>query len=443
MTIAIIGGGVSGLALGNALVARGHDARVYEASPRPGGKVGTKATHGYLLETGPNGFLDNEPAMLELVEQVGLTPKLRRASNAAKRRFLFTRGALREVPASPAFLISNVLSLPGRLRLLAEPFSRRGPSEDESVSAFMRRHLGAEVTDVLIDAVQSGIYAGDPARLSANSAFPKLKELEREHRSLVVGMLRGRKARPSPSTLCSFEGGLETLTSALTGRLGERVECQTRVESLDPKGQGWTLRLHRNGSSRTVQVERVVLGVPAFAAASLVRPFAPEAAAGLEGIAYAPVAVVHLCFDAGAVATPPEGFGLLVPHREGRPTLGILFVSSFFPWRVPAGALLLTVMLGGARHPEVLALDAGALESLAQREVGAMLGISARPKFTDVVAWDRAIPQYEVGHSERLTRIESALARFPGLFLGGNAYRGIGLNDCVRNAKLLAAQLTS
>jgi oxygen-dependent protoporphyrinogen oxidase len=443
MTVAVVGGGISGLALAHALIQRGRDAVVLEASAQPGGKIATRAKDGFLLEAGPNGFLDAEPATLALAEALGLTPRLRRAEATAKRRFIYTRGVVREVPASPKLIVSRLISVPAKLRLLVEPFTRPGPEGDESLADFMRRHIGREATDVLVDAVQSGIYAGDPERMSAAAVFPRLAELDRKFGSLLVGFIRSRRdgnggPRRGPSTLCSFEGGLTTLISALAERLGERVRCSAGVKGLSRTAERWCLALEGGAS---VEADEVVLGVPAYAAAPLVRAFDAGAAEAMEGIPYAPVCVVHLGYAPGTVAQPPQGFGFLVPHREGRPLLGCLYVSSFFPWRAPAGAVLLTCMLGGARHREVLSLDEAGLVALARDQVRDTLGIRVEPSLTEVFRWERAIPQYELGHLDRLARVERGLGRLPNLYAFGNAYRGIGLNDCVRQAGILAESL--
>jgi protoporphyrinogen/coproporphyrinogen III oxidase len=466
MSVAVIGAGISGLSLAHELMARGREVAIFEASPQPGGKVGTRVRDGFTLEAGPNGFLDSEPATLELVAALGLEGRLRRASPASKRRFVLTRGVVREVPASPKLMFSSVLSVPGRLRLLLEPFTRRGKSEDESLASFMRRHLGREAADVLVDAVQSGIYAGDPERMSVAAVFPKLAAMDQQYGSLLVGMMRSRPSQSPPgseaggphgsspaaaplsarrrgSELCSFDGGLGTLIAALAEQLGPRLRCSTRVTALGLEGAGWTLTLDESGRPGTFRARQVVLALPPTPAAALVRPLDQDAAAALSEIRSAPVAVVHLGYAPGTVVNRPQGFGFVVPYREGRPLLGILYVSSFFPWRAPDGAVLLTCMLGGVRHPEVLERDETGLAALAREQVRDTLGISVEPSLVDVVRWERAIPQYEIGHSARLERLERGLARLPGLFAIGQGYRGVGLNDCVRSARALATAMAA
>jgi oxygen-dependent protoporphyrinogen oxidase len=359
------------------------------------------------------------------------------------------------VPTSPpAFLGSDILPLSARLRMLGEVFTPREENPlDESLAHFGRRHFGDVATSVLLDALQSGIYAGDVEALSANAAFPQLMELEREHRSVLLGLARAQRTpledRPPPEdgtgglltgALCSFEGGLRTLVDALGASLGEAAHTHASVEALTPSGDGWRVLARDNGRLVERRARHVVLAVPAFCAARLLRPLDLELARLLEGILYAPLAVVHLGFEAGATP-PPEGLGFLVPSAEGHELLAALHISNLFPWRAEGGRVLYTCMLGGAHRPELATLPEEDLLTLAREELHALAGVSAWPCLTEVVRWPRAIPQYTVGHEERLARLDAAVARWPGLTLGGNAYHGVGMTDCVRNAARLADTL--
>ncbi|MBF5045748.1 protoporphyrinogen oxidase [Aggregicoccus sp. 17bor-14] len=451
MRVVIIGGGISGLALAHGLRAAGAQVQVLEAGERLGGNIRTRAHEGFLTEDGPNSFLDKEPALRELIDALGLGARLRTASPAARARFLYTRGRLRALPASPpAFLTSDVLPLGARLRVLGEPFTRRakgGPEQDESLGDFGRRHLGRTATRVLLGGMQAGIFAGDLEALSVAAVFPKMAALDREHRSLVLGALRTRRLQralpggagttPLSGAMCTFEGGLQTLVDALAAVLAPCVRLGARVESLAREGGGWRVQL---ADGEVVQAERVVLCVPAPAAAALLRPLDAALAEPLEAIPYAPVGVVHLGFAPGALAQP-EGFGFLVPPEEGRPLLGCIHVSTVFPFRAPAGQVLLTCLLGGVGHPQVAQLPEEALVGLAREELQRLAGITAAPALQQVVRWPRAIPQYNVGHLARVARLEGALARWPGLRVSGNAVRGVGLADCVREAAVLARAL--
>lgn len=443
MKIAVVGGGISGLAAAHELVKRGQDVVLFEGESRTGGKIQSFSRGGFWTEAGPNGFIDNEPVTKALVEELGLGPKLRVAGPVMKRRFIYSRGMLREV--NPRGVIaSGLMPFSGRMRLFVEPFTpRRKDDSDETLHDFITRHIGHHAAEILIDAMQSGIYAGDPDKLSLRAVFPRLWEIERDHRSLVVGMFkarrRGERKSPTAGMLCSFEGGLEALTDALAARLGDRVRRGAEVKELSLQGNGW--RLSAGGES--LLAERVVLAIPAYCAAALVRGFDAELAKELDEISYATVSAVHLGYPPGADAQRLAGFGFVVPERERRKLLGTLFISSFFPWRAPDGSALLTVMVGGARHPERATLPDPELLKMVREELAAMAGVTSAPSFEQVVRWDKAIPQYNVGHLARLDRVQQRLARFPHLHLAGNAYRGVGMNDCIRNALKVAERASA
>lgn len=454
MTVAVIGGGISGLVLAHRLRSRGAEAVVLESAAHVGGNVRTHTQGGYILETGPNSFLDREPTTRELAAALGVEARIRPADAAAKNRYIFTRGALRAVPSSPpAFLTSDILPLSARLRVLGELFSSRGPAGvDESLAQLGRRHLGPEATSVLLDAVQTGIYAGDPEKLSAEATFPQLVKLERDHRSLILGAIRSQRAARKATAsqgdskskltglLSTFDGGLGVLVDALAAALGDAVHTDAKVEGLTPQASGWKVRVREHGRTVELLASQVVLAVPSHVAAGLLRPLDEPLAGKLEGIPYAPIAVVHLGFAPGA--TPkPDGFGFLVPAVENKAVLGTIHVSTTFPFRVEGGRVLLTCLMGGARRPDVVARDEDALVALAREELKAMTGLTATPELTRVVRWPRGIPQYTVGHLERLASLDAGLKRWPGLHLTGNAYRGVGVNDCIRDATRLGDAL--
>ena len=452
MNVAVVGGGISGLAVAHGLRSRGIDAVLLETSARLGGAVGTHARPGYLVEQGPNSFLDREPATRALAAALKLEGRIRAADASAKRRYLYTRGRLRLVPASPpAFLASDILPLGARLRVAGELFSRRAPEGvDESLASFGRRHLGRVATQVLLDAVQTGIYAGDVEQLSAAATFPLLVKLEREHRSLILGAIHAQKAQrkalpigdaPALSgALSTFDGGLQVLIDALAASLGDAAHTGARVAGLTRVDGGWRLLVEEHGRRAELSASQVVLAVPAHVAAELLRPLDDALAAQVARIAYAPIAVVHLGFDAGALPAP-DGFGFLVPSQEKRRLLGAIHASTTFPFRVEGGRVLYTCMVGGARRPDLVEHDEAELAALALEELRALAGVTATPTFTDVFRWQRGIPQYNVGHVACVAGIDAALQRWPGLHLTGNAYKGIGLNDCIRNAAQLADAL--
>jgi len=445
--IVVVGGGISGLTVAEALLSRGRDVKVLEAAERAGGPVHSFEEDGFLLETGPQAFLDREGSVRDLAHRLGLEMSLRPASPAAARRYVYTRGALRELPRSPpAFLASSVLPATARLRALLEPLSRRAPAgTDEALGPFMRRHLGDETTAVLVDAMQTGTWAGDVEKLSVRAAFPRLWELEQKHRSLALGLWRNRKVpalQPGPGgtpsgRLASFEGGLQSLIGTLAMRLGSRLHTRASVVEITRTGEGYRVELDSGGA---IDAAHLVLATSAPASARLLRPLSPDVADALEAIPYAPVGVVHLGF-AAKDAPALDGFGFLVPNREGRGIMGTIYTSSSFPFRAPPETALLTTMVGGAHRPELVALSEDALIAHVQRELGKILDVRTEPLIARAFRWTQGIPQYEVGHTSRVSRIFAGIAELGPLSLVGNAYRGVGLSDCVREATRLAAEL--
>lgn len=455
--VAIVGGGISGLALAERLRNGGVEPIVLEADGRAGGKVQTSVQDGFILEQGPNGFLDKEPATRALAERLGLTGSLRAATNAYGNRFLFTDGKLQAVPTSPpAFLKSELLPWWAKARIGLELFTPRArPGADESIAEFGRRHLGARATAVMLGGMVLGIFAGDVEKLSLKSCFPRMAELEAEHRSLILAMVKiGRERKrqhqlPPASTgvgaptgiLTSCEGGLGAFVQRLAQSLGTTLQTGVRAERLLRGGAGWTVAVSDRGARRELAVDEVVLACPADDAARLVEPFEPAAASLAAHIPYAPVAVVHLSWPRIRLSRPKEGFGFLVPPREGRPILGALLIHSIFPWRAPEGQTLFTVMIGGATRPDLAGLPVDDLKRLAIAEVAPLVGAAGAPSLAEVVKWERAIPQYVVGHAARVAEIEARLSPLTGLHLAGNAWRGVGFNDCIANAARLAERL--
>jgi oxygen-dependent protoporphyrinogen oxidase len=447
MSVIVIGGGLSGMAVAFHLRQRGIPVVLLERAPRLGGNIQTHIRDGFVLENGPNSFFDREPSMRELARALGVEALIQPATDAARRRYIYTRGRLRALPRTPpSFLGSDVLPLTSRLRVLGDLFTRRAVrDEDESLARFGRRRFGQTATSVVLDAFQSELFAGDLEALSARAALPRLAELERTHRSVLLGLVRGRPARekvPLSGALCSFRGGLQRMVDALARRLGTLAHTRAHVERLLPVPGGWRVVVREQGERTEREASQVVVCTPANTAAGLLREVDTELGAQLEGITYAPVAVVHVGFAPESVPRP-DGAGFLVPASEKRRLLGALHASTLFPWRAEGERVLYTCMVGGTRQPELAALPPEELVSLVREELADIAGVRAEPIVTDVVRWPCALPQYTVGHKERLAAIDRAVSRWPGLHLTGNAYRGISMVDCVRDAATLAERLAA
>ncbi len=448
----VLGGGISGLACAHHLIREDPKLEVLllEGSGRCGGTLGSERVDGFVLERGPNGFLDDVPETSDLARDLGLGEKLLRASPEAKNRFIYKSGRLHALPTGPlAFLRSPIIGVRGRLRVLAEPFCGPGQGEDESVASFGRRRLGEEATRAFLDPLVSGIFAGDVERLSLPSAFPKLAEMEARHGSLFRALRRARRERsleepaekgdraastPAPlsRSLLSFPGGLEELVEALTAELGDRIRKNFAATSVAREAKGYAVA--GKGGGREVG-DALILAVPAFRAASLLAASAPPLSLSFESVPYSPIVVVCMGFPRVAVEHPLDGYGFLVPRDQGLRTLGAIWSSSIFPAHAPAGMVSMRCMVGGARDPDAIDCSDEALLALVQEELKPVLGLRAPPDLKRIYRYAKGIPQYNLGHSKRVEAIERQLWSFPGLFIAGNAYRGVGINDCVREAR--------
>lgn len=429
------------MAAAHYLLEKGIEVELLESGERLGGTLGSERVEGFVFERGAHGFLDNVPETLDLAQELGLGARLLPNADAARKRYVLRRGRL--VALGPrALLGSSLLSFRARLRLLSEPW-RRAPSAtesedgDESVASFGRRRLGDAATKMLLDPVVTGVYAGDMERISLRSAFPRIAAMEAEHGSLFRGF-RALKKTGKRSRLHSFPDGLQELVDALEARLGHRVRTGTTVSSLTREGDAYRLDCS-DGTDRVVA--SVVLALPAPRAAVVVGGLDAELARGLEALPYAPVAVVCLGYRREQVEHPLDGFGYLVPRVEGGRILGAIWASSVFPPHAPPDKVSLRCLLGGAHDPDLVGESADELQSLATRELGPVLGLQGDPLIRRVYRYTKGIPQYNLGHARRIERIDAGLGNFPGLFLSGNAFLGVGVNDCVRQARRVAGKV--
>jgi oxygen-dependent protoporphyrinogen oxidase len=434
MRVVVIGAGITGLTCAAHVL---EDARrlgkdislvILEAEKRAGGHAWTVHEDGFLVEGGPNGYLDKErePAPRELVRMLGLDARVIEARPSAKRRFVLRGGKLCRVPDGPVSLVtSRVLSPAGKLRLLAEPWAKKAPAGEESVFEFAARRIGREAAEVLVDAAVSGISAGDSRALSVASAFPIMKEMERDHGSLIRAMMarRGQK----PARLVSFDGGMETLIQALCERCGPSLRTGVAVHGVARDGNEWRIGL-ADGTS--LAADRVVLAVPARAATRLTGGLDSELARTLASFPFSGLAVVALAFRA-ADTGPLNGYGYLVPAFENLQTIGVLWESSVFDGRAPANHTLLRVMMGGARRPEIATLEPDDLERRARDELRRVMGITATPQRSWIRRWPHAIAQYDFGHAARLCTAREQAARHPGLDLCGSSYDGISFATAI------------
>lgn len=442
--ILVIGGGISGLSAAWFMQQQGHDVHVLEASEVAGGNLRTLREDGYLVEAGPNSTLDSSLGLGQLIEGLGLQSERVTPSALARRRFVVRDGQLQALPGSPvAFLSTSLFSLPAKLRLCAEPFIGRATTE-ESIASFVRRRLGREFLDYAINPFVSGVYAGDPERLSVQAATAKVYALEARHGSLIKGGIALMKARKSrqletgPSgTMVSFRHGMQQLPEALAAALGNRLHCGVQVDLLRRDEQGWQV----SAGERHWQAQQVILATPAPVSARLLATLAPAASEALAQMVYPQVVSVSMGFAASQIAHPLDGFGMLMPRCEGIDTLGTLFPSSLFEQRAPAGKVLLTSFIGGRLNPVVAQRRDDEIAAQVLADIRPLLGISGEAEKCWVTRWPAAIPQYELGHLQRLQQIDTALAALPGLHCRSNWRDGIAVADCIEQARLLAGRI--
>ncbi|QWR76185.1 protoporphyrinogen oxidase [Candidatus Magnetomonas plexicatena] len=448
MDVLIAGGGISGLSLAFLLLKSRPELNVvvYESEPKLGGKIWTEKQDGYTLEGGVNGFLDNRPKTLELANMLNLEPLS--SSDTARKRYIYKGGGLRQIMDSPlGFMTSDLLSLRGKLRLLYETVAPRNCQDDESLRDFAVRRLGREAFETLIEPMASGIYAGDATKLSLKSCFPKINNLEQAYGGLIRGMVRmkwdARKSRREVSAgpggkLTSFEGGMGSLIDALKEKLGQRVKTGAKIVSIDKAQSGYTVTLD-NG--KTVSADRVVLSTPAYASAEIVRDFDASMTRELAKIPYPSVAVVCMGFKTDSFKQVFDGFGFLVPSVANTRILGTLCDSCIFPGRAPEGFLLLRTMIGGARASELANKSDSELTTLVMEELSSIMGIQGEPELIKIYRHERAIPQYNVGHAAILDRLQQLQRKHIGLYLHGNSYKGIGVNDCIESSFKLSGEI--
>lgn len=443
--VVIVGAGLSGLAIAFRLKQARPDAELVllESAARCGGKIGTEQREGFRVEMGPNGFLDSKPGTRQLCYDLGLDDRLVAASEGSrKNRYVYVRDRLHKLPASPLGIFRTpLLSLRGKLTLLSEPFRRR-PSplpSDESVAAFARRRFGKEAADIFVDALVTGIHAGDPEQLSVRAAFPRLARFEAEKGSVLRGFLASGRDKPgrSPTRMWSFRDGLQTLVDELTRR--SSITTGVSVNRLERVGPRW--KLYGEGRDHW-DADAVVLACPAYEQARIVADLDAALADDLAAIAYNRVAVVALGYRQADVPTF-DGFGYIAPQNTKRDVLGVQWCSSIFPDRAPSGFVLWRALCGGGSRPDVFALDDDSLVRACHTELRHTLGVRGEPVFRHVARWPQAIPQYQLGHLERVARIEAAVTRWPGLFFAGNALHGIAMNDVTEQSEHVAGQIGS
>jgi len=461
--LVVVGGGVTALAAAHRAMELARerrvdlDVRVVEARRRLGGTIVTERADGFLVEAGPDSFLSEKPWALALCRRLGVEDRLVRTDDRFRRVFVWFRGRLHPLPdgfqlLAPTrlapFATSSLFSWRGKARMALDLVLPRGGGalgggDDESLGAFVRRRLGAEALERVAQPLVAGIYTADPEELSVAATMPRFVEVERRHRSVILGLRRGLAQAPLSGTsgarwslFVTFADGMQTLVSTLADRLPDSaVVLGQRVAALEREGARWRVT---TADGVRFDADRVILAAEAHVCARLLRYVDPALAMLLGEIEYAGAATVSLGYRRADVPHPLDGFGFVVPRSEGKALLAATFSSVKYPGRAPAGHALIRCFMGGALDAETLREDDEGLVARARRELGAAVGVTAEPVLVRASRWPASMPQYRVGHLARVEAIERCAAALPSLHLAGAAYRGVGIADCVRSGEAAA-----
>ena len=475
--VIIIGGGIAGLSAAYNLQQKSEcniQITVLEQADYWGGKIVTHRVNdvvpggSFVIEGGPDTFVVTKPWAVQLCKELGIAERLRGTNPQTKKTYILKNERLHELPGGLSMMIpteigpmvrTGLLSWPAKARMgldyFLPPASLNG---DETLGGFVTRRLGRSAYENLIEPLMSGIYAGDGDRLSLKSTFPYLRDLEIEHGGLVKGALKlrqdrmkpahgnGNRSNPAPGSRSLFLtpiSGLAEIVEALVIHLeecGVHLRLKTAVQGLSTTEGGYSLR---PASGETLTADGVILATPSYASADLVSSFAPELASELRPIEYASTATVTLAYRESDLPRPLDGYGYVIPRREGHQALACTWTSTKFPHRAPEGYALIRVFIGRTGQEEEIPWDEAGLSEIARDELQHTLGIRAEPLLERIYRWEKAMPQYNLGHPERLERIEKILESYPGLALAGNAYQGIGIPDCIRSGELAAERILS
>jgi len=454
--IVVIGGGITGLAAAH----RVHEINpaikvtVLEASDRLGGTIQTEHRDGFLLERGPDSFISEKPEALALAKRLGLESQLIQTNETFRRSFIVRNGRLRPVPEgfqllAPSrmwpFITSDIFSLAGKARMAADLFlPRKNTNGDESLASFVRRRLGQEALARMAQPMVGGIYTADPETLSLRATLPRFLDMEQKHRSLILAMLRQGRAQKTGtsgarySLFLSFDRGMQVLVDAVT-RINADFRVKTRVQRLS-LDQGWTISTDQG---EEFKADAICLALPAYVAAALLSDVNKLLAEKLSQIKYASTATINFGYRRSAINHPLNGFGFVVPVIENRSLIACTFSSVKFADRAPNDHVLLRAFAGGALQPEIFALDEATMATRVEADLRELLKIREDPRFVEVAKWERSMPQYEVGHLDRMNEIDALVAKLPRLALAGNSYRGAGIPDCIRSGEAAAQALLS
>lgn len=451
MKVGIIGGGISGVSLAlklGLLKEQGKeiDITLLESESRLGGTIDSVHKDGFVIESGTNGFLDSKPFTLEVFEEAGLKEKLVKSNDKARIRYIQRYGELQRLPeGAGAFFKSKLLTFGGKMRLAKEIFvPQKKDDSDESLASFAERRLGRQALDFLIGPMVSGVFAGDPEKMSLQSCFPVIHDLEKTYGGLVKGMIKKPKKKSGPAgpggVLTSYEGGMgeavKDLAKAAESK-GTKILLSTPVEEVTKNNDKYNVK----AGNKEFEFDIIAVCTPAYASSKFLKGLDNSLSETLSTIPYAPMFVAGLGFNDEDIVDDLNGFGYLIPKKENMRILGALFTSSMFPVQAPKGKKFLRIMAGGDTNHALMEKDVDELLKICIEDVKHVLGVKKEPYMVQTFKVMKAIPQYHIGHREKVAKIEEITSKLGNIYIGGNVLYGIGLNDCTKTSKLIAEKI--
>lgn len=440
--VLIIGAGISGLSTAFWLKQNGVGVRIFEKNSFSGGSIRTEKINGYIIEHGPNSALETTPLIDKLINELGISDKKIYANDCAKKRYIIRNGKLHALPMSPvSFLGTKLFTLSAKLRLFKEPFIKSKSHPNETIAEFTERRLGTEFLDYAINPFVAGVFAGNPRDLNVKTAFPRLYELEKNYGSLIGGAIKSRRERKKRAEASkqsaktfSFLNGMNDLTSAIAERLKNDILNQVEVSDISKIENLFSVDYTHENKNFIESFDVVILSVPAYAAAPMIRKFSSDISILLRDIYYPPVNVIITSFKREQFAFIPDGFGYLVPEKENSKILGSLWNTVIFPDRAPKDEFVLTNFIGGSRNADLTGLNDDELLKITISELNKSIGVKGQPVFSKIIRWEKAIPQYRKNYSDVFDLLDKFHINNPGLFLCNNYYRGISVGDCIKSA---------
>lgn len=450
--VIVLGAGISGLATAYLLKKDGFDVHILESKSEPGGAMETITKDGFTIDFGPNSGLETSPLISRLAEDIGLKYQMIYANEESNKRYILKNDKLHPLPTSPpAFIKTKLFSTKTKLRVMGEPFI--GKSEDgyyQSIAQFVQRRLGKEFLDYAIDPFVSGVFAGDPHKLSVKSAFPKLYRLEEVYGGLVKGMIKGAKERKQrneeskqSAKMFSFIDGMQSFPKAIAQKFENKIEYDVKVEIISKSANGYEITYSVNGESKSLTGDILLSTIPVHKAANYFSKFDKEFIKHANDIFYPPVLVLYLGYKKEQIKRDLDGFGFLIPSKMKKNFLGAIWSSTIFKNRAPEGYASFTLFVGGARKPNLFEESSEQIINRAIKEFSEIMNIENKPELKEYREWHKAIPQYNLGYIEHENYFDKFEKENPGIFLSGNYRGGISVGDCVKNSDLVASKIKS